>query len=286
MSVAELGAGHPTVITEPGMYDLPERVYLSDPTPNGSMSSSTARRILKPGGPRRVQWERKHPQFKDAYDLGTVTHLHVLGKGAEVVEVEASSWQTKAAQAERDAARAEGKTPILTKDLLKAKAMARAVLSHKRVRELGLFKDGNGLAEQSIFWDDEEHGITRRAMLDWFGDIPADLKTTNDASPEAIAKAVYSYGYDQQDDWYRAAIRSTGHDDNPPFLFVFVETEAPHFVAVVELDDAFLDRGERRNRAGMERWANCRESGIWPGYTEEIQTISPPRWARYEGDDL
>nr|WP_269328863.1 PD-(D/E)XK nuclease-like domain-containing protein [Kineosporia babensis] len=250
------------------------------------MSSSTARRILAPGGPARVQWERKHPVFKDAYDLGTVTHLHVLGKGAEVVEVEAANWQTKDAKAQRDDARAEGRTPILTKDLLKAKAMARAVLSNKQVRALGLFKEGNGLPERSIFWEDDESGITCRAMLDWLGEIPVDLKTTNDASPEAVSKAVYSYGYDQQQDWYQAAVRGVGIDENPPFVFVFVETEAPHFVSVVELDDAFLDRGARRNRAGIERWVQCRESGIWPGYSEDIQTISPPRWARYEGEEL
>ena len=39
------------------------------------------------------------------------------------------------------------------------------------------------------------------------------------------------------------------------------------------------DAGLREYRAALLTWKECNESGIWPGYPNEIQTLELPRWA-------
>ena len=92
------------MITVPGRYEMPEADYHADPVAGGSLSSSVARHILA-RTPAEVAYERDHPVHKDAYDLGTVVHKALLGIGPEIVEVDADSWQTKAARQARDEAR-------------------------------------------------------------------------------------------------------------------------------------------------------------------------------------
>ena len=55
---------------------------------------------------------------------------YVLGAGAEIAEIKARNWQTKAAQNDRDAARAEGFLPLLTHEHEQVKAMAAALRRH------------------------------------------------------------------------------------------------------------------------------------------------------------
>lgn len=271
-----------TVITEPGVYDIPELDYHADPVPGGSMSSSTARRILAPGCPALVEWERTHPVFKDAYDLGSVAHRMVLGAGCELVEVEHDSWRTTAAKDARDEARERGAVALLSKDMRAAAAMAAAVRSHPIAG--ALLAEGTGIPEQSVFWQDADHGIWRRAMLDWFPvegpgrPIAVDLKTCDKASPQGIQKSVANYGYHQQAAWYLDGLEAVGFAD-AAFLFVFVEKDPPHLVTVVELDRAAIEEGHARNQDAMRAWVDCRTTNHWPAYVQDIALIGLPRWA-------
>ena len=67
-----------------------------------------ARALLK--SPERFRWEREHPVIKDVFDVGTAAHLAILEReqiGARVQWLPYEDFRTKAAQQERDAARAE-----------------------------------------------------------------------------------------------------------------------------------------------------------------------------------
>ena len=91
------------VITEPGVYDIPEGAYHADPVPGGSLSRSGAKLLLQ--SPAKFDWRRTHGvKPKRAWDIGTAAHTEVLGTGAEmVVPVDASgvpyeAWTTKDAK--------------------------------------------------------------------------------------------------------------------------------------------------------------------------------------------
>lgn len=271
-------------VTEPGVYDIPAEQYHADPVEGGSLSSTGARRLLDMP-PARWKWEQEHPPAPTAaMILGTAVHSLVLG-GPKVIAVDAPTWQGKAAKEARAAAQAAGQVALLRDEYDRAHRMADAVQSHKLASRI--FSPARGVAEQTLVWRDEEFGIWRRAMVDHMPHpdtagthILADLKTTEDAAPttKAVGKSSAKFGYHQQAAWYLDGYEALrGH--HPAFVFVFVEKHRPHLVSVVELDQPALIVGRELNRRAMEIWRDCREAGVWPGHSPEIELVGLPAWA-------
>lgn len=271
-----------TTVDRPGIYDnMHEPTYHADPTTptlGPSLSVTGAKKLLPPSTPARFKWERDNPQPpRDVFDFGHAAHALILGVGLDLVTVEADDWRGKAAREERDNARAEGKVPLLVADMLRAKAMAHAVLTHPVAK--AILSDGT--PERSLFWQDETTGVTRRARLDWLRDNAAvDLKTAADASPTGFAKAVATYSYHQQDDWYTEGV-ATLTGEVLPFLFLVVEKEPPHLVGVYQLDEEARAIGRDRNRRALDVYAECAATNTWPGYSTDIELLTLPRWATH-----
>lgn len=283
-----------TMITEPGVYDLPDAVYHADPVPGGSLSVSGARLLLPPSCPARYDYTRAHPEErapKPEFDLGHAAHLAVLGAGPELVVVEAADWRTKAAREARADAHAAGRVPLLPHQHEQVTAMAAALRCHPIAGEL--LDPMRMDAEVSIFWHDPRFGVMRRARLDAVSRpdehgaaVIVDYKSSRAADLQSISKALHNYGYAMQADWYRAGAIALGMVDPAwaRFLFVFQEVEPPYLVTVVEPDETALRIGGERNRRAIEIYRDCTESGVWPGYTpaDEIPLVSLPRWVERE----
>lgn len=264
------------LITEPGIYDVAEDTYHAArnlaPELGHSLSSTGAKTILR--SPALFDYQRRHPVQKDVFDVGSVAHALILRSGTFTV-IDCYDWKLKANQTAKAAARARGEVVVHRGDLLAASKMARAVRRHALASAIL----SQGQPEQSLYWTDEATGVTCRGRTDWLRDNAiVDVKTTNDASPTGFAKACANFGYDQQADWYSTGVEAiTGR--RLPFLFIAVEKEPPHLVAVYQLDDDALDRGARRNRQALELFAECESAGEWPGYSTDIEVLSLPRWA-------
>ena len=269
-----------TVPYAPGVHDIPEADYFGA---TEALSCSGAKLLLPPSCPAMFRYRQENPEYKDVFDFGSAAHKFVLGAGPEIVIINADDWKTKAAREERDAARAEGKTPLLPADARKVTGMATAIWQHPLASAL-LNPDRGGHPERSLFWTDEETGIPRRCRVDWLPEpgrgrfIVTDYKSCSSADPAAIAKAVANYGYHQQDAWYLDGVRAL-LDEDPAFVFVFQEKTEPYLVTVVQLDEDARAAGRARNRQAIERFRDCTEAGIWPGYAEDIIPISLPLWA-------
>lgn len=268
-------------ITEPGIYDgIPEDVYHADPVRGGSLSVSGAKKLLAPSCPAKFKWERDHPSpSTKAMELGTAAHKLVLGTGAELVVVDAKDWRTDKAKNEAKGARLAGKVPLLTKDHEIVLAMAAAIREHPLAS--AIFDPARGgHAEQSFFWFDEQWGVWRRGRLDWLPAQPylVDYKTCVSAELSAVVKAIINFRYFQQDAWYSDGIAAiTGQ--MLPFLFVMQEKEPPYLVTVVQLKDQAIDAGRILNNRALEKFRDCTESGVWPGYSEGIEMVELPAWA-------
>jgi hypothetical protein len=256
----------------PGLYpDLAETAYLSAPD---SISASGAKQLLKsPAHFLLPQW------FSDAADLGSAFHTETLGVGQEVVVVDAASWRGKDAQEAQAKARAEGKAPILAKDVPTVQGMARSVHVHPRASQLLKLP---GRPELSAFWHDTDWGVTRRARFDYLTDfgIAVDLKSTTDIDRGALQRTVIKYGYDLSEAWYRDVAAGLGIDV-VAYALVFVEKAEPYRVRVVELSPEFVDRGRRLADRALEIYRDCLAADLWPNYDEpDFTTIHPPAWAR------
>lgn len=95
-----------------------------------------------------------------------------------------------------------------------------------------------------------------------------------------------TYGYHQQDPWYRDAVATAGLGDDPQFVFVLVEKTPPYLVSVVELvPDAIAD-GRMLNRAAIDMYADCRDRNVWPGYPSLIHPVDVPDWSHGATDRL
>jgi PDDEXK-like domain of unknown function (DUF3799) len=274
------------IVDEPGVYDMPEDAYHADPVPGGSLSASGAKLLLPPSCPALYRYRRDHPKESAAFDYGTAAHKYVLGEGPPVTVVEGDRWDTKVAKAEVAAIREAGGIALKRRDLDQVEAMAAGIRAHPLAS--ALFDTRSGEAEQSLFWVDGEFGIWRRARLDWLPWTRAgrrliigDYKTAAAVDPDSVRKAVANFGYYISAAQYIDGATALGLDDDPAFLLVFQMKEPPYLVNVVQLDDDAIRAGRERMRTACEMFRDCTESDCWPGYPDDIETISLPPWVRH-----
>ena len=265
-------------ITAPGVYDMSAEDYHAQ---HDWLSASGAKKLLKPSCPAKFKASLGVQEHKPHFDLGKAAHTRVLGDGEEVVVVDALDWRSKDAREQRDAAYAAGKVPILVADNAVIDAMAASLEAHP----IAPLLFATGKAEQSIFWTDEATGVKCRARLDWLPDkqegrrlIVPDLKTAVSAEPGEFSRAAARFHYPIQDAHYRQAVQAAGIDEDPAFLFVVIEKEAPHIVTVGQLlpDDqalgaALIDKARRI-------YAECVATDTWPTYSDGVVDLALPVW--------
>jgi hypothetical protein len=253
--------------------DMPNDEYHASP----ALSSSGAKKLLLPSCPAIFDWERRNgEERKREYDIGSAAHTLLLGSGPQPHVIDAADYKTKAAREERDAAYARGDVPLLPQEFDAVQEMVAAVRSHSRAGELF----SNGRAETSLFWTDPATGVPCRARPDWLrADAIIDYKTSPNVAPNHSPKAVADFCYYMQADWYlTAAVELELLPPDAPFYFVFQSKNAPHLIKVVELDEVALSIGRDRNTQAREIFRDCTESGVWPGYGDDIELISLPAW--------
>jgi hypothetical protein len=283
-----------TVITDEGVYDIPAEDYHADPVPGGSLSSTGARRLLPPSCPALFRHEQLNGRpAKRELDLGQAAHTLVLGSGPELVKVEASDWRTNKAKDAAREARERGAVPLLAAEYDTVQAMAEALYAHPVAR--ALFNPDRGLPEQSLFWRDPFTPTWLRARLDWLPDpdgpgrlIIPDYKTTRCAAPQELPRSVHAYGYHQQSAWYQDGAYRLGLSEDVAFVFVFQEKTAPYLVSVVELDALAVRIGRDLNRQAIDLYAECARTGVWPGYSGDVESVPLPVWVEraYERGEL
>lgn len=261
-------------------FDLPEQEYHAH---EGSLSVSGAKVILK--APALFRWQQDHPVHKSVFDEGSAAHALVLGQDVEslIYVVPFDDWRTKAAQTEKKLAREMGLAPILPSTWLVVCDMAEKLAEHPVAGPLM----SEGIQEVSAFGTDEPTGVLRRGRADLLREdlrLLVDYKTTRNSEPWAFAKDAASYGYHQQHAWYVDLFRDLDIDLRS-FLFVAQMSEPPYLVTVNELVADAVDRGRDLNARALERFRDCTDSGIWPGFTNDITPIDIPRWAYYDNQE-
>ena len=263
----------PEQITEPGLYDLPAAVYHGGGVPG--LSQSRAKVLLGEAGPARFKHQETVRETKAEFDLGTAAHALVLGKGSErLVLIDSKDYRNKPAQAARDAAYADGLTPVLPQQMRQAEDMAEALVKHSASMEVL-----SGESEIAALWVRSD-GLRLRGQMDKYaaGSHIGDYKTAADASFRGFNKSAYNYRYYMQAAWYQLLVRElTG--ELLPYRMVAQEKHAPYLPSAWEVPDHYLAMGLVDMDDAIAIYQQCLKSGNWPGYPDEIQTLSPPDWA-------
>ncbi|GAB3156523.1 hypothetical protein GCM10027258_63090 [Amycolatopsis stemonae] len=280
-------------IAAPGVYlDIPDETYHRDPVVGGSLSSTGARKLQPPSCPAKFHYERSHPRPpKRELDFGRAAHSMLLGKGADLKIIDALDYKTKAAQQAKAAAYAAGEIPVLPWEYDQIEDMALALRQHEYASML--LDPELTHVEVTLVWRDKITGVMCRARIDCMRNdaqgqlLIVDYKTAVSSEPSKISKVIADRGYHQQFDWYISGAMELGLTTRPVPLLIVQEKEPPYVVTVARIPKSAMDIADIKNRAALEIYKQCTETGVWPGYVESIvQTPLPPYEERKFNDEL
>lgn len=173
-------------------------------------------------------------------------------------------------------------------DEVKLKGMAKALTEDPLAMSL---LSAPGHIEASIFWEDES-GLKLKERADFKRDdgLIVDLKTTTSSAPKDFQRIAIDKHYDVS-----CALSCRGYEalygkmpDN--YVFLVIEQEPPHIITAFDCFRPFTDEeadapmsyydiGKYRLDTYLARLKSCMESGVWPGYHNEITPMAAPVWA-------
>jgi hypothetical protein len=285
----------------PGIYyDLPDEVYRQEPAANYST-------LKKMAVPALARYERDHPKPPSpAMVLGSAVDCYLLEPDRfadtyEVPEPGDKSWPNatcpvcgaqplapcttkkgepskRCCAGRRELHDAGSKRVLSWEQWQQVQSIVGAVRSHRHARTMIELSRH----QVSLFWTDKWTGINCKARLDmaakgWLG----DLKTCGAgmASRGEWPRHAWKLGYQ-----YQVALYSDGWQaltgELLPWLWLCVETSAPHLIGIHRAAEAWLIRGRELYRQALRTWAECEASGEWPGYpsSDEPEEVWPPTW--------
>jgi exodeoxyribonuclease VIII len=258
---------------ENGIYkNLPAESYFAEDRINCSGLKLIART------PAHYKYYKQHLNEKlptPSMVLGTAVHCAVLepdtfkDRYAVAPQCDKRTKEGKAIWAELEA---HNKIILSASDYEAVEGMSQSVLSHETASKL-LEK---GDPEVSIFTDIE--GIPAKARLDWYRNgIILDLKTTQAADPDSFSKSCANFGYALQCALYLDLCAAIGLEAHT-FIFIVVESSAPFLCTAYELDDLSIEWGRDHYKSALNKFRECMALDDWPGFPQEITTISLPSW--------
>lgn len=233
----------------------------------------------------RLHGAANEKKVTKAMDFGSAAHALILGRGAEIVTVDADNWQTKAAREARDSIREQGKTPLLQREKDEADVVVTAM--RMRLKEFGLDEKFNAAkSEVVLLWEESEHCYCRvmadkllideeKGTADFF-----DVKITDSANPKWMGKHFVDMGYGLQDSWYIHGLEQVMPQlgGRITFTFLMQETSYPYVLVPVRLSGDFKGSCISKVMRAVDTWKKCMAENRWPGYTSDILTLEPPPW--------
>jgi hypothetical protein len=251
-----------------------------------------ARRKWLARGPATPQSEAA-AEKRRSLEWGTLVHSELLGGVDDRIVIASAAdgaafadWRTKAAQGARKRIYADGRVPVLEKQVAAARAFADKIRTKLADCGIDLTPNEERFNEAAITWPEDPGAagddVTCRAMFDHVDlrrGLVLDIKTAENAHPERLKRSVTDFGYDVQAAAYTSALE---HLDarlagRVKFALVVCETSTAEPM-IVELGGDFLHLGRQRWARAVQTWARCCASNTWPGYPRRIR-LECPEWA-------
>lgn len=168
---------------------------------------------------------------------------------------------------------------VITEDEAKTlHGVSHAILKHPLAHKMLQ----GGHAERSGYTTLDDLSVKFRADYAHDDGFIIDLKFVHDASYSEFQRTIVKYGYDVQAAWYRRmGSELWGHkEDEIAFSWIAIEKTPPFALAVYNADNAILRKGHGDYTRALEIYRRCHKDNTWPGYGDEAQLMTLPRWVR------
>lgn len=175
----------------------------------------------------------------------------------------------------------KGKIAISAEELKQMEAITENVFSRDAASEAL-----QGEAEITVLWTDPETGVRCKCRIDKYNcktGILCDVKTSeaDEASPEGFSRYMANWDVDVQMAFYSHGVVAAGL----PFQacrIVMVECKDPFGIGVYGIHARAWKSGFDQVRRGIQLYADCLKSGLWPSYRDEVLVVDKPNWAYHE----
>ena len=236
--------------------------------------------------PEKVRWERDNPLTYKGVPLimggcfhGMVLEPECLDEEYAVKpnEIDGKSPLTKYYK-ETFAAMQEERPHVQwvkDDDWKTCEGMAYAIMSNSVFTHYA--SDIDAVAEASGFFNYNGAKCKVRPDLYTSDGTIIDLKSTQDASEAGFRSAIRKFKYDFQACFYLEAMRALGLPAKQ-FIFIISEKSPPYLTASYTLTASEIDRQKPRMQKACTIWATCMETGVWPGYPQEVVTLDLSRY--------
>jgi hypothetical protein len=286
------------MIDKPGIISgLPMSEYLADPCPVPSLSSGCACTLLQQSPFHAWACHPRNPKplprdGSRVASIGTVAHALLLENCEDSVAVldpqdyigkrggVPKGFTNDAIRDARDAAIADGKTPLLIEDMQSCRAMRDAALEYVARSEIAsAFKSGEAEATAIA----QEGAVWLRCRPDWIThdkSVVVHLKTTaRSARPESFIRGLLpSMGYDIALGFYARVIAAASGIVPDVHCILVQEQEPPYACSLIGLSPAYVDIVDRQVEQAISTWRECMRTNHWPAYPTRIAYAEPKPW--------
>jgi hypothetical protein len=229
-------------------------------------------------------------RYQEAYIVQPETYLskESARKDAPMIE-KPWNWNSNTCKAWRNDL-PSGIESISTYDFNQACRARNSLLARKEFAEM--MEGAQTQVGMRINFDQSIHGfdelvIRSKSLMDivpdrngkW-GSALCDLKMFAKLNTmDDVEREIYNRGYAMQASIYLDTYNALTGEDRNEFFFVFVLSESPYEVAIVELDEEAILAGREWYLSAVKKWAKVVTTGEWESPWDGIQRASLPKWA-------
>lgn len=244
-----------------------------------AMNQSTLKHGLDSMKHLKAAIDGEHEKETPSLRLGSALHCRLLQPGLFASmyrpwpEGNRNTKVWKAAMAEAEAAE-PASVFISPVEYGKAFAMGQAVYAHPAVKMLRAHGGTERVLEADLC------GVPCKGRADKLIKSPAvilDIKTTCSASVYDFEKFIARWHYDFQAAFY-VDLAEAACGQKFDYIFIVIESSSPFDVRVFNLDTASIEVGRQEYRGLLQRYTKCKETGVWPGRSDQIEAIGLPAW--------
>jgi len=264
-------------------FGIPDDVYRKDP---GVAQSDLKLMAISPAHCKAALEDLDEDNDSEARVFGRAFHTRLLQpqefdklfiekpKEYDGRLKEWKTWKTEVAGT---------REPISHDDMRRVNGMRDRLLSHSTFKLAYEAYDSEVSVIQEINVAGQPVRIKGRMdLVPREGRCIVDLKKTRvgKAHPLHWGKEVGNWGYYIQAPYYLDLFNSATQSNRDLFVHFAVEDRYPYEVGCYILDNEAISFGRIKYQDLLLRYAECRATGVWPGYSEQPVKISLPPWAK------